>query len=78
MALFTWDELYERADGKAYGSPELRAKDTARWELSAIIKTETGVDIEECEIPEDAIDYFLEHQKVEYLFDEDGAFVEVR
>lgn len=31
--LYTWDDLYKRANDKCCGSPELQAKDTARWEV---------------------------------------------
>lgn len=73
--LYTWDDLYERADGAACGEPELNAKDNARWELAEIIKEATDIDIEKCEIPEEEIDWFLENNDMEYLFDEDGHLV---
>lgn len=85
----TWDDLYERADGKEYGSPELEAKDRARYNLQDIIYAETGIDIEEydfdeskpgdkfheCDGPEEAIRIFLEQRYEDVLFDEDGDIV---
>lgn len=73
--LYTWDDLYERAEGKGCGDPELKAKDNARWKLAEIIKEEYGIDIEECESPEEEIDWFLDKNDI-YLFDKDGHFVE--
>ena len=56
---YTWDELYERAIDCAYMSPELRAKDNARFLLRDIILEEEGYDIEQCECAEEEIDTFL-------------------
>lgn len=74
--MYTWDDLYKRADGAACGNPELKAKDNARFILTEIIKELEGYDIDECEIPEEEIDLFLENADREYLFDEDGNLVE--
>ena len=74
--LYTWDDIYERADGTAYGDPELKAKDNARSILTGIIEELKGYNIDDCEIPEEEIDYFLENADREYLFDEDGNLVE--
>lgn len=74
--LYTWDDLYERADGTAYGDPELKAKDNARFILTGIIEELKGYNIDDCEIPEEEIDYFLENADRKYLFDEDGNLVE--
>lgn len=76
--LYTWDELYKRADGKGYGSDELTAKDNARWVLTEIIENERGYNIDDCECPEDEIDSFLWQSDKEYLFDEDGYFVKTK
>lgn len=73
--LYTWDDLYERADDKGYGSPELTAKDEARYELRNMIMESQGYDIEECECPEEEIDCFLKGSVQKYLFDENGNFV---
>ena len=55
MVLYTWDELYERADGSACGNPKLRAKDNAREILAVIIEKETGICIDDLEIPEEGM-----------------------
>ena len=55
--LYTWDDLYVRAEGTSWYDPELRAKDNARWILTEIIKEVEGYDIEECECPEAEIDW---------------------
>lgn len=74
--LYTWDELYERATGKGFGESELSAKDNARWELTEIIKEVEGYNIDDCEIPEEEIESFLEKSDKEYLFDENGHLKE--
>ena len=76
--LYTWDDLYKRAEGTGYGDPELKAKDNARCVLTLIIKTIEGYDIDECECPEEEIDGFLDNADREYLFDENGNLVELR
>jgi len=77
-ATYTWDELYERADGCACGSPELKAKDEARWKLRELIKYRTGTDIEQCEIPEEEIDRFLEQSEETFYFNRNGHLVGVK
>ena len=74
-ALHTWNDLYERADDKGYGSAELTAKDEARWQLQEIIFLKEKVDIEEYECPEEAIDTFLWKSDDEYWFDVNGNFI---
>lgn len=44
MKLYTYDEIYERADGKAHLSPELKAKDEAQWELACYISETFGIE----------------------------------
>lgn len=34
---YTWDEIYERAEGAACGEPALRAKDEARWQVDGTL-----------------------------------------
>lgn len=70
--LYTWDDLYERADGTGFGDPELTAKNNARAELTEIIEEACGYNIDDCEIPEEEIDWFLENANKEYLFNEFG------
>lgn len=72
VKLYTWDELFGLAIDKPYRSKELKAKDNARYELERIILEKTGVDINCCEVPEDAIEEFLEADTNTYVFDEDG------
>lgn len=73
--LYTWDNLYEKADGTGFGDPELTAKDEARAELTIIIEAVCGYNIDDCEIPEEEIENFLEKSDKEYLFDERGNLV---
>ena len=73
--LYTWDELYKRAEDKGFGEPELKAKDNARWELAEVIEEECGYNIDDCEIPEEEIDGFLKNSSKKYLFNEDGSLV---
>ena len=68
--MFTWDEIWQRADGFGYGSAELTAKDEARYQLGIWILESEGYDIEECECPEEEIDWYLETH--EAYFDENG------
>lgn len=75
--LYTWDELYERADGTGFGDPELTAKDEARAELTIIIEAVCGYNIDACEIPEEEIDRFLDNANKEFLFDENGNLVKL-
>lgn len=74
-ALYTWNDLYVRANDKGYGSDELTAKDEARWQLQEIIFLKEKVDIEEYESPEEAIDTFLWKADDEYWFDVNGNFI---
>lgn len=73
--LYTWNMLYERASGKAYGSSELCAKDEAFEFLGNQIWETLGYDIEKCDIPEEEIDTFLDKSDKKYYFDEDGYFI---
>ena len=72
---YSWDELYERASGKACMSPELRAKDEARYQLRDLILKESGFDIEVCDSAEEAIDSFLKQRKDPVFFDYRGNIV---
>ncbi len=59
MRRYTWDEIYDMAIDKAFGSPELNAKDHARWMLRNRIMAEDDHDIEEDEIPEESIEQWI-------------------
>lgn len=72
---YTWDDLYERAIDCVCMSPELRAKDHARFLLAGIISEEEGYDIEQCECAEEEIDTFLWKREVPILFDENGYLI---
>ena len=72
--LYTWNMLYARASGKAYGSPELCAKDEAFEFFDNQIWETLGYDIEKCDIPEEEIDIFLDKSDKKYYFDENGCF----
>ena len=74
--LYTWDDIYDRALDAGYGDDELTAKDNARWILTGIIEELKGFNIDECECPEEEIEWFLENTNKEYLFDIDGNLVE--
>ena len=69
----TWDEIYENADGKACGSDELDAKDEARYQVGQLVLDELGIDIEESEIPEEEVDFYVEKWNI--IFDEEGNIV---
>lgn len=75
--LYIWNDLYERADGTGFGSPELKAKDNARSELTEIIKKIKGYNIDDRECPEDEIDMFLWNANKEFLFNESGHLEKV-
>ena len=72
MKFYTWDEIFDNALGKGWNDPELKAKDTARWQLGLFAKDLFGIDIEEAEIPEDAIESFLKDHPEYDCFDERG------
>lgn len=75
---YTWDELFERALDKAFLSPELRAKDEARYQLGELIKKEAGYDIETCESAEEEIDKFIKKRKLTVFFDARGNIVRLK
>lgn len=67
---YTWDDLYKAAIGKGYNEPELRAKDTARGEVSRLMR-QLGDDPERFEIPEDIIEDFCNEYNI--TFNENGC-----
>lgn len=73
METYTWDEIYERADGEPHLSTKLKAKDTARQNVSLFGLEYDGINIEELEVPEDGVDDLCE--KYNIRFDEDGNIV---
>lgn len=72
---YTWDDLYKRAENCRFGSPELRAKDEARFQLADLIEEEWGYDIENGECAEEEIDYFLLQRERPVLFDNGGNII---
>lgn len=68
--IYTWDMLYERADGCGCGDYKLKAKDNARENVRQYILDEKGIDIEDAEIPEEEVEYWCD--KLGLMFDEDG------
>ena len=69
----TWDEIYERADGKGYGSDELTAKDNARAAVRNLVLDIEDIDIEDAECPEDEVEYYAKRWHLH--FDESGNIV---
>lgn len=74
MKKYTWDELYERADGKAFMEPELKAKDEARGQVGQYAIEHGYEDPEDTEIPEERIEDYC--NMFGLLFDENGNIVE--
>lgn len=73
----TWNALYIRAEGTAGPDTDLKAKDNARSFITDYAKNNFGIDIENAEIPEDAIDSFLlEHPELD-RFSEDGRMLAI-
>ena len=70
----TWNEIYEAADGKACGEWELKRKDTARYEVIDFVEKNFGINLEECEIVEEEIDYYV--KKCGIVFNEEGKIVD--
>lgn len=67
---YTWDDLYILAEKENY----LSAKDAAREQIGKAAK-KFGIDIEGSEIPEDAIDDFLEKHPELNRFNESGQML---
>lgn len=70
----TWEDIYNRAIDKGCGSPELRAKDEARWQITQIM-LEQGINPDEADCPEECIEDFMNDDVRDYLFDENGNLV---
>ena len=72
----TWDDIYVRAEGTAgIFDTNLKAKDNAREYITGYAKEHFGIDIEAAEIPEEAIDDFLEEHPELDRFDETGRML---
>ena len=83
--LFTLDEIFDRADGTAFGDPRLRAKDTAMFTIASFIEEHSKGEcrpyadaLKHGASAEDIIFDYLDDQGLEPLFDEWGEAVEVK
>ena len=74
MKKYTWDEIYQRADGCGFGEDNLKAKDNARENVRWLALELGEDDLEKAECPEDEVDYYC--NKYNILFDENGHIVD--
>lgn len=74
MKKYTWDEIYQRADGCCFGEDNLNAKDNARENVRWLALKWGEDDLEKAECPEDEVDYYCD--KYNILFDENGHIVD--
>ena len=74
MKKYTWDEIYQRADGCCFGEDNLNAKDNARENVRWLALEWGEDDLEKAECPEDEVDYYCDKYNV--LFDENGHIVD--
>lgn len=70
MKKYTWDEIYERAIDKVCFSPELKAKDEARWQVRDYAIEHGYEDPEDAECPEEIIADYCNMFGI--MFDEKG------
>ena len=75
MQKYTWDDLYNRADGAACGEDTLKAKDTAREQVRQFVIMFGLDDPEKEECPEDAVDDYCKEYNI--CFDENGNIVDI-
>ena len=62
----TWDEICGNADGAIFGDPFLRVKDNARANIRELIIKCKGVDIEDDDCPEAAIEIYCDEMNIEF------------
>lgn len=74
MKKYTWDEIYQRADGCCCGEDKLNAKDNARENVRWLALEWGEDDLEKAECPGDEVDYYCD--KYNILFDENGHIVD--
>ena len=55
MKKYTWNEIYEAAEGCGCGESGLRAKDNARENVRCLALERGEADLEEAECPEDEV-----------------------
>ena len=70
---YTWDDLYQRADGAACGEDVLKAKDEARWQVRNFAMEHGEIDPETAECPEDLVSAYCEKHVIR--FDEHGNII---
>ncbi len=68
-----WDDIYEAAIGKGVNDDELKRKDEARFQVWHLVIDLGYPDFENCECPEDAVEYWCDRLCIK--FDEDGNIV---
>lgn len=74
IELLTWDDICDRADDAACLSPELKAKDWARYDVGCLMVDTFGLeDPENEECPEEAIENFC--NKHDVLFKDNGVIM---
>ena len=71
---FTWDDIEIISRGTAFLSPELKAKDNARGSI-ALTAIDFGINIEEADSPEEAIEDFLRKHPEYDMFNESGSML---
>lgn len=72
----TWDEIYERAEGKPFLHSLLKAKDEARHQVRCFAMEIGAPDLEEAECPEDEVEQYCNAWNL--LFDERGNIVSMK
>lgn len=74
MKKYTWNEIYEAADGCCFGENYLKVKDNARENVRCLALEYGENDLEKAECPEDEVEYYC--NKYNIRFDENGHIVE--
>ena len=70
MKKYTWNEIYEAADGCCFGENNLKVKDNARENVRCLALEYGENDLEKAECPEDEVEYYC--NKYNIRFDENG------
>ena len=63
---YTWDELYEKADGCACGEKPLQAKDEARYEVCCFAEERNLDNPEDAEIPEHEVEDICDDYNIKF------------
>lgn len=64
--MYSWNEIYERADGAACGEPTLKAKDEARFQVGKLMVRNGEKDPEKEEIPEESIEEYCDRYGIRF------------